>query len=590
MAISFSSSSKRLIAWRWIAATSALLGSLTVLPSSKPVRGNLREQSVETRTGPDYGTPKSTYRAFLRAVKANDLGTAKQCWFISDGNASGVLDILIGEWIAHRRLVALFQSKFTAKEREGLGSDNLEGSDYSDEAIDRALGKVESADIQTRGDTARMRVLLDKWPTRSSPGLMPCEARFRRVGGDWKLDANWEIGFQKPADFFQPASWYTHDPGQLALTNVLIADLESGKLRTPQEVLEAKQAGSKDLYAKGEAERKRKPLDPVDARFFAAWKIRLRYQLEYYAGRASMYGVYLWSSRLMRAECERSGKLEERVAAGVAHRERMRDLQFVSRCRVAAGRTYLSSYWCGDNYLAAAKLALAEAKAATGHKVPDVEARTTLRASARAIYEDLWEQFQKRDRRWSLTTLAMWGDRYLESLADRQTKPSDLQSELEDRLRRMKEMEEAFKGWLNEKTVTVQDASLATYFRADAEVRLDELKASAPVKKPLGESPRVRLDAAKAAYRGFLAEFLAGRCEPERLYTVSSFWRDAALALAATKAERIGAVTEHLARMKEVYPRVKAWNDAGRISTYELWAAEYYVAEAEIHLRRAREE
>jgi methylphosphotriester-DNA--protein-cysteine methyltransferase len=151
----------------------------------------------------------------------------------------------------------------------------------------------------------------------------------------------------------------------------------------------------------------------------------------------------------------------------------------------------------------------------------------------------------------------------------------------------MKEVEEAFKGWLKEKTVAVQDASLATYFRADAEVRLDESKANGPVKKPLGESARVRLDAAKAAYQGFLAE---GRCEPEQFYTVSSFWRDAALALAATKPERIGAATEHLARMKTVYTRIKATHDEGRIPTYELWAAEYYVAEAEILLRRAREE
>jgi hypothetical protein len=44
----------------------------------------------------DYSTPKKTLETFLRAVKANYLAGAKECWFISDGNASGVLDILVG--------------------------------------------------------------------------------------------------------------------------------------------------------------------------------------------------------------------------------------------------------------------------------------------------------------------------------------------------------------------------------------------------------------------------------------------------------------------------------------------------------------
>jgi hypothetical protein len=192
--------------------------------------------------------------------------------------------------------------------------------------------------------------------------------------------------------------------------------------------------------------------------------------------------------------------------------------------------------------------------------------------------------------------LALWASRYLESLDNRETKPAD--SQLEPRqesnqeawLRQTKEVEETCKGWLKEKKMTPQDAALATYFRADAEVRLAEAKANGPVKKPSGESAHMRLDAAKIAYQEFLAEFLEDRSSPETLYEVSTYWRDAATALAVTKADRVGAAAEHLARMKMIYPRVKANHEAGRISTYEFWAAEYYVAEAEILIRRAREE
>src|SRR5438128_2146503 len=68
----------------------------------------------------DYSTPEKAFQTFLKAVKANDLAAAKRCWFISDSNELRVLDTVVGQWIAGRRLSATAKSKFTAKEMDLL--------------------------------------------------------------------------------------------------------------------------------------------------------------------------------------------------------------------------------------------------------------------------------------------------------------------------------------------------------------------------------------------------------------------------------------------------------------------------------------
>ena len=61
---------------------------------------------------PDLSSPPAALRAYLAATKANDVETAKKCWTIDDGNASGALDVVAGMWIASRKLVAVTETKF----------------------------------------------------------------------------------------------------------------------------------------------------------------------------------------------------------------------------------------------------------------------------------------------------------------------------------------------------------------------------------------------------------------------------------------------------------------------------------------------
>jgi hypothetical protein len=48
-------------------------------------------------------SPTSVFATFLRALKADDLASAKKCWTISNNDKAGVLDALIGNCIAQRR-------------------------------------------------------------------------------------------------------------------------------------------------------------------------------------------------------------------------------------------------------------------------------------------------------------------------------------------------------------------------------------------------------------------------------------------------------------------------------------------------------
>jgi len=60
-------------------------------------------------------SPTAVFAAFLRALKVDDLAAAKKCWTISDDDKAGVLNALIGNWIAQRRFQQAVQSKLGSK-------------------------------------------------------------------------------------------------------------------------------------------------------------------------------------------------------------------------------------------------------------------------------------------------------------------------------------------------------------------------------------------------------------------------------------------------------------------------------------------
>jgi hypothetical protein len=173
---------------------------------------------------------------------------------------------------------------------------------YTDEAIDRTLQRISDSEVEIQGDIAKLRI---RWRADGGgwmfPAFLYCGSRpiatFRRVNDMWKIDAHYEIGFYHPADFFEPDSWFYFYPGEVALEKELIAEIEGNKLQTAALIIQALNAKWTALRTKVD-EKSRSHMGRMQARFFAAWKISVRFTREYYMGRGSLWGICLWSRRL----------------------------------------------------------------------------------------------------------------------------------------------------------------------------------------------------------------------------------------------------------------------------------------------------
>ena len=96
-------------------------------------------------------TPRDVYRAYLNAVKKNDLAGAKNCWWIP-GKDDSALDVLAGMWVASHRLNDAFNK--LGLERKQFG-DWFAREDCTDAAIDRTLARLDHSKFTVKGDTAR---------------------------------------------------------------------------------------------------------------------------------------------------------------------------------------------------------------------------------------------------------------------------------------------------------------------------------------------------------------------------------------------------------------------------------------------------
>src|SRR5947209_1596570 len=65
-----------------------------------------------------YADPRSTFRAYIEAVRKNDAAAARKCWVLDDDDRTGALDVIVGRHIALRRLHQAAVKKFG---KEGAG-------------------------------------------------------------------------------------------------------------------------------------------------------------------------------------------------------------------------------------------------------------------------------------------------------------------------------------------------------------------------------------------------------------------------------------------------------------------------------------
>jgi hypothetical protein len=95
-------------------------------------------------------------------------------------------------------------------------------------------------------------------------------------------------------------------------------------------------------------------------------------------------------------------------------------------------------------------------------------------------------------------------------------------------------------------------------------------------------------EAAQAIYESDWKAYLTGPGSEGAIYGWSRTWRDAALALATTKAETVAINEAHLKRMQELDKLERKKEPVGFLGGE--YVTEYYVAEAESFLAKAKGE
>lgn len=224
------------------AAASAAAEPPVKLPAEKPA--------------PAYADPKATYRTYIEAVRRNDIEGAKRCWVIDDDNKSGALDTIVGLWISMRQINQVAEKKFGAAGLDAI----LKGwrrDDVTDPALDLTKKRLDDAAVTINGDTAELKI---KW--QHDDGVQNAfqfgtVTHFRKVDGNWKIDANKMAGLKRGADFFETGTWGRMFRDQVAIMKEAIDDMEKGKLKSAKELGAFIEGKFEVLTKKYEAERKK---------------------------------------------------------------------------------------------------------------------------------------------------------------------------------------------------------------------------------------------------------------------------------------------------------------------------------------------
>jgi hypothetical protein len=183
----------------------------------------------------EYANPRATYRTYIEAIRKNDLQAAKRCWVIDDDNKSGALDTIVGLWISMRQINLVAEKKFGAD-----GLDALEGwrrEDVRDSALDLTKKRLDDAEIKLTADAAALKFLWRQNDGDPDPAFhfSTEPTYFRKVDGNWKIDANRMTGVKRGAGFFE-ITWARMFRDQAAIMNEAVDGMEKGKWKSAKEL------------------------------------------------------------------------------------------------------------------------------------------------------------------------------------------------------------------------------------------------------------------------------------------------------------------------------------------------------------------
>jgi hypothetical protein len=317
-------------------------------------------------------------------------------------------------------------------------------------------------------------------------------------------------------------------------------------------------------------------------RLFSARSVYEASAAQFATGVETGFMLYVWSSRWMEAEQSVSAGAKEGLAAAKAHYNRMKGLERVIVPAVAAGRRGLGSYLAWNFFTSDAEVLVCQARADAGASANTQAAMIRRLAAAVLIYDAWWCKLERADQARAFFSGLLWSWKWLEAENAVTAETADRRRATEAYLARAAKLENLANDLAKHFSLPVHYVHAARYCRLDAELLLaDSVDSHKTIRPAFLETGRRRVEAAKAAYQA-AQDLGAWGGDIETLYGYSSWWRTAALAIAATKAERAAASEGHLSRMKELEGTVEKASKAGRVSGRDVFAAHYYRADAEL--------
>jgi hypothetical protein len=331
------------------------------------------------------------------------------------------------------------------------------------------------------------------------------------------------------------------------------------------------------------------PSDPGKARVLAAQRAYERWERRTFSGLGSLWGVHAWSRRWMDGEVYLKNVQQERRLAAEGHLGRMNNLHRYIQQEIAAGHLGVESYLGADFYLAEARFFFSENDAGAQAKSAQSDAGLARRAAARLRYGEWWKEDEQARLRGNGVHVAFgWSRDWLEADMAMLTKEADRVGATDEYLIRTKELEKFVGDAFKRNEVEQLDIDAAKFYRADAEYRVVEAKTRSGGMRRLMEVGKSRLRAATLLGEASLEAFRQGRLTLEAVCNWSIEWRNAAIAIATTKPERIALAEAHLQRIKEVESATKQRLAAGLESRWIRWGTAYFVADGEIFLAEVK--
>jgi hypothetical protein len=309
-------------------------------------------------------------------------------------------------------------------------------------------------------------------------------------------------------------------------------------------------------------------------------------EAEFFAGHVQLWGVNIWSWRWMEAERKLAPNSPQARNAERAHVDRVRSIDKWIKEEAAAGRGWMERYVESDFYRVAAEAMLSGRETEKPKTTMGADPALIRLAAARLIYGDVWTKLQNLQGG-PFSVVADWSLAVREAEMELRTDNLSRRAAAEAHLKRMRDLEETARQLFEAKKTVSHDFAQTTFYRADAEVFVTELMdPSHSTEQRRAEAAKLRVDSAKALYQGVWEEFLERRIYPEFIYERSMQWRNAVIAVAKNKVDRISASEAHLTRMKELNKVFKEKYDG--LPARHLLACEYYRTEAQVLFQEAK--